>query len=302
MTATLVALLGAAGLVLALSGLPALRRKRVETRVSPYLGGLRGRPSSLLARKPSPRGVLEQRIESILQRVGVSTDRSLLQRLAAAGLDLDPGGYRLQQIVWAVTATVASWVTAISAATVGIDFDPRALPALSAVALVGGFLARDWWLSRQIEMRRSRLQDELPTAIDLVTLSILAGESVPAAFARVAAILHDGMGEEFTRVVADVRAGASTVDALDQLRHRLPLPGIARLVDALITGIERGAPLADVLRAQADDGREARRRMLLEMGGRREVLMLVPVVFLIMPVVVIFALLPGLVSLDLLVL
>ncbi len=41
--------------------------------------------------------------------------------------------------------------------------------------------------------------------------------------------------------------------------------------------------------------------MLLEMGGRREVLMLVPVVFLIMPVVVVFALLPGLVSLELLV-
>jgi len=55
------------------------------------------------------------------------------------------------------------------------------------------------------------------------------------------------------------------------------------------------------LRAQADDGREARRRLLLEMGGRREVLMLVPVVFLIMPVVVLFALLPGLVSLELLV-
>ncbi|MFN2388126.1 MAG: pilus assembly protein TadB, partial [Actinomycetota bacterium] len=40
---------------------------------------------------------------------------------------------------------------------------------------------------------------------------------------------------------------------------------------------------------------------LLETAGRREVLMLVPVVFLIMPVVVVFALYPGIVSLDLLV-
>jgi tight adherence protein C len=56
-----------------------------------------------------------------------------------------------------------------------------------------------------------------------------------------------------------------------------------------------------VLRAQADDVRESRRRELIELGGKREVLMLVPVVFLIMPVVVMYALLPGLVSLNLIV-
>jgi tight adherence protein C len=81
----------------------------------------------------------------------------------------------------------------------------------------------------------------------------------------------------------------------------VPEPAVARLVDALCTGIEKGSPLADVLRAQADDGRDLSRRRLLELGGRREVWMLVPVVFLIMPVVVVWALYPGLVSLDLLV-
>ena len=91
------------------------------------------------------------------------------------------------------------------------------------------------------------------------------------------------------------------VEALETLKRRAPMTGVGRLVDALTTGIERGAPLADVLRAQANDGREARRRYLLETGGRREVLMLIPVVFLVMPVVVVFALLPGVVSLDLLV-
>ncbi|MGH2750307.1 MAG: type II secretion system F family protein [Actinomycetota bacterium] len=301
MTAALIAVLGASGLVLALSGLPPFRRSRIAERVNPYLSGLHGRPSSLLVRHISGRNALERRVETALQRLGFSTDRGLTPRLRAAGLELDPGGFRLEQLIWGTTATVASWALTVSATVVGVGFDLRALPALSAVGLTGGFLARDWWLSRQVEARHSALQEELPTAIDLITLSIMAGESVPAAFARVAALLRTGIGDEFGRVVADVRAGSSTVDALDALRGRLPLPGVSRLVDALATGIERGAPLAEVLRAQADDGREARRRMLLEMGGRREVLMLVPVVFLIMPVVVVFALLPGLVSLELLV-
>jgi tight adherence protein C len=134
-----------------------------------------------------------------------------------------------------------------------------------------------------------------------LTLSIVSGESVPAAFARVARLLPGGIGNELRHTVADMTAGATTVEALEAMRKRLPIVGIERLVGALMTAIERGAPLADVLRAQADDGREARRRYLLETGGRREVLMLVPVVFLIMPVVVAFTLLPGLVALDLLV-
>jgi len=300
-SATLVALVGAVGLALAVTGLPPLRRRRMEARVSPYLSGLRGRPSSLLARQPSRRSGLEAGAEAVFRRLGVSGDRVLMLRIRSAGLGIDTGGFRLEQLVWASTATIASWSLALLAMAGGVAFDLRGLPAISAVAFTGGFLARDWWLSRQVEARRALLQEELPTAIDLLTLSIMAGESVPAGFARVATVLKTGIGAEFEQVVADIRAGASTVEALDELRQRLPLSGVARLVDALITGIERGAPLADVLRAQADDGRETRRRLLLEMGGRREVLMLIPVVFLIMPVVVMFALLPGLVSLDLLV-
>jgi tight adherence protein C len=61
----------------------------------------------------------------------------------------------------------------------------------------------------------------------------------------------------------------------------------------MIIALDRGTPLADVLRAQAGDVREAYKRALLEEGGRREIAMMLPVVFLIMPVTVIFALFPG---------
>jgi tight adherence protein C len=129
----------------------------------------------------------------------------------------------------------------------------------------------------------------------------MAGESIPAAFERVGAAIRGVIGREFHGVIADVRAGESLLEALEAMSRRSPHPSIGRFVDALCTGLERGTPLAEVLRAQADDARELKRRRLLELGGRKEVLMLVPVVFLIMPVVVVFALYPGLVSLQLLV-
>jgi tight adherence protein C len=65
-------------------------------------------------------------------------------------------------------------------------------------------------------------------------------------------------------------------------------------VHGLVVAIERGTPLADMLRAQAADVREAGKRALLEAGGRKEVSMMVPVVFLILPVTVLFALFPAL--------
>jgi tight adherence protein C len=62
--------------------------------------------------------------------------------------------------------------------------------------------------------------------------------------------------------------------------------------------LERGTPLADVLHSQAADVREASRRALLETGARKEVAMMVPVVFLVLPVTVLFSLYPGLVGLS----
>jgi tight adherence protein C len=54
-----------------------------------------------------------------------------------------------------------------------------------------------------------------------------------------------------------------------------------------------------VLRAHALDAREDSERALLEAAGTREVAMLIPLVFLILPVTVLFAVWPGLMVLQL---
>ena len=69
--------------------------------------------------------------------------------------------------------------------------------------------------------------------------------------------------------------------------------------EELVLSARAGTPLAEVLRSQAQDVRELGRRRLMESGGRKEIAMMVPVVFLVLPVTVLFAVYPGLVSLDL---
>jgi tight adherence protein C len=105
-----------------------------------------------------------------------------------------------------------------------------------------------------------------------------------------------GRGElagELRRALADAHAGATLTVALQGIADRTGLPPLARFVDGMSVAVERGTPLADVLRAQAVDVREAGKRALLEAGGRKEIAMMVPVVFLVLPVTVLFALFPG---------
>ena len=87
-------------------------------------------------------------------------------------------------------------------------------------------------------------------------------------------------------------------EALDAMADRVDVPAVRRFVDGVAIAVQRGTPLADVLRAQAGDARADLHRGLLETAGRKEVLMLVPVVFLVLPTVVLVALYPAISSLS----
>jgi tight adherence protein C len=87
------------------------------------------------------------------------------------------------------------------------------------------------------------------------------------------------------------------VRALSDLAESTTLEPFSRFIDGMVVAIERGTPMAEVLRAQAADVREVGKRALLESGGRKEITMMIPVVFLLLPITVLFALYPGLLTL-----
>ena len=97
-------------------------------------------------------------------------------------------------------------------------------------------------------------------------------------------------------MLAAIRTGEPVGAAFDRMAAATGLPLVARFAQGIAVAVERGTPLADVLHAQAADVREAGRRELIEVAARREVLMMVPVVFLVLPVTVLFAFWPGVVG------
>jgi tight adherence protein C len=164
---------------------------------------------------------------------------------------------------------------------------------LTVIGLGVGVTGADYLLSRRAARREARMLTEFPTVAELLALAVGAGEGAVGALDRVCRLSHGELAGELRRCLADARAGANLPTALQGLADRTGLASLRRFVDGVVIAVQRGTPLADVLRAQAQDVREEGRRALMEAGGRKEIAMMVPVVFLILPVTVLFAVFPG---------
>lgn len=304
------ALLGLAaglGLLLAVSRAPALRRPSLEDRLGPYLRDT-PRPSILLRAGPAtvtPFPTLERLLAPTLRDLAARADRllggsaSVRRRLEQAGGGRSLEQFRTEQVVAAAAGAAVGAGLLLLHGVTGAGPGPVPALVLTLALVLGGVVARDTLLSRQVVRRSALLAAELPTVAELLALAVAAGEGAVGALERVVTLSGGQLAAELRRALGEARAGVSLLTALQGMATRTAVPAVARFVDGLAVALERGTPLADVLRAQAVDAREAGRRQLLEAGGRKEIAMLVPVVFLILPVTVIFALYPGVVGLSL---
>ncbi|EXG80039.1 type II secretion system F family protein [Cryptosporangium arvum] len=290
------------GLVLVLRGGPPARHPRLDDRLAPYVGrpdvsraALRGggrpgpRPREWVVAGRAVGDVVAGWIDRLLPG-----GAGIRRRLSAAGRPGSVPAFRAEQVRWAAAGLLAG---AVSGGALG---GGTGLVLLTPIGALAGGLGRDWWLSVQVRRRTEALRAELPVIAELLALAVTAGEAPVAALRRVSVACRGELGRELTRVVDESRSGAGLTTALEELAARTALEPLVRFVDGFVIALDRGTPLAEVLRAQASDVREAGHRALLEAGGRREIAMMVPVVFLILPVTVLFALYPGLVSISLL--
>ena len=152
--------------------------------------------------------------------------------------------------------------------------------------------------SRRAHKMQTLVERQLPGALDLLAFAVSAGESLLSALARIAITTKQPLSGQISGVVTAVDSGVPIHEALSQWEKDTGSPLVARVARALQIASERGTPLVDVLRAQASDTRAARTRALLILAGRKETAMMLPVVFLILPVIVVVAIYPGLVAMQ----
>ncbi|MDH2445286.1 type II secretion system F family protein [Amnibacterium sp. CER49] len=302
LAAALGALLGL-GLWSLASRLPSLARPRLAARLAPFLLDVSPEARRIVDRAsadPVPvLGVLAAPALDLFQHTfggllgGTGRTALLLRR---AGNDLTIEAYRLRQLLWTLGgAAAAEALAALHGVTAG------AVAPLVAAPLVGagaGLLLRDRLLVRAAGRRTAQMESELPTVLEFLALCLAAGEGVHDALRRVADVGSGRLAAELRRVLDEVGVGVPLATALARLADDLRVPSLTRCLAHVVGALDRGSPLAELLRVQAVDAREESRRALLESSGKKEITMLLPLVFLILPVTVAFAVWPGFVVLQ----
>jgi tight adherence protein C len=293
------------GLWTLLALVPRIGATRLAARVAPYVADVSPEAREFLDRRPAEPlpfvgGLLApagRRIRSALVAV-FGGDDSVERRLRQAGWSLTVEALRGRQLLGGAAGAGVGVLFAVALAR-SSALSPLLLGVVVAVCAAIGVLLPDQVLSRAARVRRDRIAAELPTVLEFLTLSLSAGEAVLDALRRVARAGNGDLAREIAVVVAQVNAGVPLAVALERCADEIQLPALSRTVDQLVGALDRGTPLVDVLRAQAQDSRDDAKRSILEAAGKKEIAMLVPLVFLILPVTVAFAIFPGVMVLQL---
>jgi tight adherence protein C len=297
LTGALIGGTAASGLWLVAAVLMQARRPSLVDRVGPYLHDLprSGRPATLRQIGNDPGSVARavfgpslHRLAGAVERVlgGSAAVRRRLQRLSS---DQTVEDFRVQQVLWGAAACAGVSMVIVLWSAQGGSLAPAPALIACAAAFAAGVLARDQALGTAVRRREEQIVAEFPSIADLLALSVAAGEGPVAAIERVVQRSEGELARDLARVLGEVRTGTPVTRAFDALAARTGVPVLARFAEGLAVALDRGTPLVDVLHAQAADVREAGRRVLIETGARKEVAMMLPVVFLILPVTVLFA-------------
>lgn len=293
------------GAWLLLIRLPFMRPTTFVERIGPQLKShnLESRLLRAVPRNFTPFGPLERILRPVIGDAVLWLGRlnpgssALDRRLTRAGSVKSPADFRAEQLLWGAGGFVAAVSAVVLFGAAG-----RSSPLLAVVLVLGsaagGFLLRDYLLGAQVRKREARMMAEFPSIAELMALAVSAGESATGALDRVCRSARGELSKDFTRVLAETRAGKPLVEALQEFSSRTELGPLLRFVDGLIVAVERGTPLADVLRAQAQDVRDTAKRELMESAGKKEIGMMVPVVFGVLPLTVVFAVFPGLAAIS----
>lgn len=214
-------------------------------------------------------------------------------RLAQVGRESEYENFRIKQISRSLMGAGALFLVALFIADT-----PFLAAAMSSIVGMGIYFLIDRQLSREVIGYRLAIESEFASVIEMLTLSLSAGETPLSAMTRISLRSRGLLACEFGQVIESVREGVSFQESLDAFGRRVDSVVIRRFVDSLVTAMLRGAPLIEVLQRHAAEARQNQRNILMDKAGKAEISMMVPVVFLILPISVLFALWPSLTHLN----
>jgi tight adherence protein C len=127
----------------------------------------------------------------------------------------------------------------------------------------------------------------------MLTLMISSGIAPLRAIEIISERCESNLSFELGILIDQVKRGESSSQALDLFAKRIDTLDSRRFSNAISMALERGSPLIPVLTSLVSDVRNEEKFRLLKRAGKAEIALMVPVVFLLLPISVVFALYPS---------
>jgi tight adherence protein C len=169
------------------------------------------------------------------------------------------------------------------------------LMAIVALSAFLGILGPDAYISRRQRLLAQSYRQVFPDFLDLLVVCVSAGLSLEAALNRVGNEIgqqNGPLGMNLEMLGAEVRAGRSTLEALNSLADRLGLDEAASFVATLRQSIELGGDVGDALRVFSDEMRDKRLLRAEEAANKLSVKLVIPLALFIFPVILMIVMLP----------
>ncbi|MBK8169940.1 MAG: type II secretion system F family protein [Sandaracinaceae bacterium] len=164
------------------------------------------------------------------------------------------------------------------------------LPVMLGVlmTLLGFFMVR-LNVNSEKTRRFKEINRGLPAAIDLAALCMGAGLDFPGALRQYTdkSAKNDSLNEELSRVLQDLQLGRTRRMALENLAERAPTDAVRDFVGSVVQAEEKGNPLAEVLRIQAQMLRMRRSITAEENAAKAALKLMIPLMFIFCAIIIV---------------
>ena len=154
------------------------------------------------------------------------------------------------------------------------------------VGCVASAIGPTLFLSMKMRKNQDAIRSQLADTLDLLSVCMEAGLSFDAALVKVAERMEGPLIDEFITVLKQVQLGKSRNEALKNLSDSTDVGELKTFISAVIQANTLGIPITNVLAAQSDQLRVAKREKIREVAAKVPTKMTIPTVLLILPAII----------------
>lgn len=208
------------------------------------------------------------------------TEKLALQ-LRKAGMHMSTGSFNYLKLAVMVVGIILS---------VGIGLLLKDVTSYYIMIIIVGSmlsaLSPTLVLNAKIKKHQDAIKAQLPDTLDLLSVCMEAGLSFDASLLKVSERMEGPLIDELVTVFRQIQLGKSRNDALKTLSDSTDVSELKTFISAVIQANTLGIPITNVLAAQSEQLRIAKREQIKEKAAKVPSKMTIPTVLLILPAII----------------